>query len=346
MATINESVDATISAYASGSYNLQADDIFNGSIGGSDTQDGVNFQNMTIGQEYTVTVTVDDVSDTTALTLINSTNFHSINYYIRDGVAITSEASTGWVRDFVVTSPLTIDGNTFSFNFTPLQHTNLAFQVMGDGSAESYSITFAEYVEFPNITEGDDIFTAPPEGVDVSLLGGDDTFDGGAGIDIVNGDAGKDKLTGRDGNDLLSGGNGNDLLEGDGGNDILDGGRDNDRMYGGAGNDVMTGGHGNDLLDGGDGNDILTGGVGKDKMTGGAGNDVFVFEIGSHRDTIIDFGNGNDALDFSGYAGVNSFADLSISQSGAHTVISAGGPQSITLLDTDASSIGEFVFIF
>ena len=68
MAIINEGVDASISAYATGNYNVLEGDVFNGAIGGGDTQDGVNFQGMTIGQEYTVTVTVDDVSDTTALT--------------------------------------------------------------------------------------------------------------------------------------------------------------------------------------------------------------------------------------------------------------------------------------
>ena len=458
MAIINEGVDASISAYATGNYSVLEGDVFNGAIGGGDTQDGVNFQGMTIGQEYTVTVTVDDVSDTTALTLINSSNFHSMNYYITDGAAASPQADTGWVRDFVVTSPLTINGNTFSFNFTPLQHTSLAFQVMGDGTPESYSITFNEAVVVPPITEGADNFVGTSSDDNVSLLGGDDTFDGGAGNDTVNGDAGNDTLTGgadndvfvigassgadtitdftlgadkidlqalginaiedltltdvegnvvidlgdgnqitlegraaaeldnddfilvdkvfngdviddkvngksgvdfmcgNDGNgqldgkagdDFLDGGAGKDKLTGGDGNDVaLGGGRNNDRLYGGTGNDTLTGDHGNDLLDGGDGNDILNGGIGKDLMTGGAGADIFIFEITSHRDTITDFEDGVDLLDFSGYVGVNSAADLFITQNGTDTIITTGGPASVTLLDTDALLISDADFIF
>ncbi|KIN74810.1 calcium-binding protein [Sulfitobacter guttiformis] len=475
MAIINEGVDASISAYATDNYNLLADDVFNGAIGGGDTQDGVNFQGMTIGQEYTVTVTVDDVSNTTALTLINSSNFHSINYYITDGAAVSPQADTGWVRDFVVTSPLTIDGNTFSFNFTPLQQTSLAFQVMGDGTPESYSVTYAEAVVVPPITEGADNFVGTASDDNVSLLGGNDTFDGGAGNDtvdggagddtmtggtgadvfiaganggadvitdftlgedrvdltsyginaiedlgltdteagvvidlgdgnqitlegitaaelnndsfvlvnnvfegdasndkvngksgvdilsggdgddqldgkdgndILDGGAGKDKLSGGNGDDTLTGGDDNDLLEGGAGNDNLVGGNNNDRLHGGDGNDAITGDLGNDKLYGDDGDDILSGGLGRDELTGGNGADVFVFETGSHRDTITDFTDGEDMLDFSGYFGVESIADLSISQSGAHTIISASGPDSVTLLNTDMALLDETDFIF
>ena len=449
MAIINEGVDASISAYATGNYNVLEGDVFNGAIGGGDTQDGVNFQGMTIGQEYTVTVTVDDVSDTTALTLINSSNFHSINYYITDGAAASPQADTGWVRDFVVTSPLTINGNTFSFNFTPLQHTSLAFQVMGDGTPESYSITFTEAVVVPPITEGADNFVGTSSDDNVSLLGGDDTFDGDAGNDtltggadndvfvigassgadtitdftlgadkidlqalginaiedltltdvegnvvidlgdgnqitlegraaaeldnddfilvdkVFNGDVIDDKVNGKSGVDFMYGNDGNDQLDGKAGDDFLDGGagkdkltggdgndvalgggRNNDRLYGGTGNVTLTGDHGNDLLDGGDGNDILNGGIGKDLMTGGAGADIFIFEITSHRDTITDFEDGVDLLDFSGYVGVNSAADLFITQNGTDTIITTGGPASVTLLDTDALLISDADFIF
>lgn len=449
MAIINEGVDASISAYATGNYNVLEGDVFNGAIGGGDTQDGVNFQGMTIGQEYTVTVTVDDVSDTTALTLINSSNFHSINYYITDGAAASPQADTGWVRDFVVTSPLTINGNTFSFNFTPLQHTSLAFQVMGDGTPESYSITFTEAVVVPPITEGADNFVGTSSDDNVSLLGGDDTFDGDAGNDtltggadndvfvigassgadtitdftlgadkidlqalginaiedltltdvegnvvidlgdgnqitlegraaaeldnddfilvdkVFNGDVIDDKVNGKSGVDFMYGNDGNDQLDSKAGDDFLDGGadkdkltggdgndvalgggRNNDRLYGGTGNVTLTGDHGNDLLDGGDGNDILNGGIGKDLMTGGAGADIFIFEITSHRDTITDFEDGVDLLDFSGYVGVNSAADLFITQNGTDTIITTGGPASVTLLDTDALLISDADFIF
>lgn len=367
MAIINEGVDASISAYATGNYNVQAGDVFNGAIGPGDAQDGVNFQGMTIGQEYTVTVTVDNVSDTTALTLINSSDFHSINYYITDGAAATEQAATGWVRDFVITSPLTIDGNTFSFNFTPLQHTSLAFQVMGDGTPETYSLNFAPAEPLPELisgTEGNDILQGT-EGVDYitgyegddSISGGEgndmihgnegnDTLSGGAGDDEIVGADGKDKLVGGIGGDTLLGGDDNDLLEGGAGNDSLSGGNKNDRLHGGDGADMLIGEHGNDKLYGDAGDDILNGGIGKDDLTGGTGADVFVFQNGSHRDTIMDFEDGSDMLDFSDYSGVDSILDLSITQSGAHTVISAGGPDSVTLLNTDMALIDATDFIF
>lgn len=81
-------------------------------------------------------------------------------------------------------------------------------------------------------------------------------------------------------------------------------------------------------------------------MTGGAGADIFIFEITSHRDTITDFEDGVDLLDFSGYVGVNSAADLFITQNGTDTIITTGGPASVTLLDTDALLISDADFIF
>ncbi|MEH6645843.1 calcium-binding protein [Sulfitobacter sp.] len=175
---------------------------------------------------------------------------------------------------------------------------------------------------------------------------GDDQLDGKAGDDHLEGGLGRDKLTDGEGDDVALGGDGNDLLEGDVGNDVLDGGRNNDRIYGGTGDDTLTGDHGNDLLNGGDGNDILNGGIGKDLMTGGVGADTFIFEIDSHRATITDFEDGADLLDFSGFVGVNSAADLFIAQNGTDTVITAGGPASVTLLDTDATLISDADFVF
>jgi Ca2+-binding RTX toxin-like protein len=175
---------------------------------------------------------------------------------------------------------------------------------------------------------------------------GNDQLDGKAGDDFLDGGAGKDKLTGGDGNDVARGGTDNDLLEGDAGNDDLDGGRNNDRLYGGSGNDTLTGDHGNDLLDGGDGDDILNGGIGKDLMTGGAGADVFVFENGDHFDRVTDFEAGVDRIDLSGYAGVDSFADLNITDHSSVTVIRLGGPDYVYLNDVNLIDLDASDFIF
>lgn len=348
MAIINETFDSTINAGASGSYTVFEGDVFNGTLGAGDPEDGINLRGMTIGQTYTVSVSLDDLLDATTLVLINHANFHSINYTVVDGAAHNSQAATGWIRDFVVTSPLEIEGNTLSFDFTPLQSSSFAFQVQNSSPSATYSVSFEETV-LENVIDGasgGDTLNGT-DGVDVmSGFEGNDQLHGRAGNDVINGGDGKDKLTGGDGDDTLNGGNDNDLLEGDDGNDVLDGGHKNDRLHGGDGADELIGGHGNDKLYGDAGNDILNGGVGKDLLSGGAGADTFVFENGAHADRITDYSDGEDLLDFTGYVGVDSFADLSISQNGANAVVSAGGPDAVTLLNTDIAVLEETDFIF
>lgn len=348
MAVINEAGDATINAGAHGSYSILQGDTFNGTLSPTDTEDGINLQGLTVGETYTVSVTVDDLADTTGLVLINHTNFYSINYYVTDGAAVNVEAATGWDRDFVETSELRIDGNTLSFDFTPLQNTSLAFQVQNNGVPEAYSVTFAPAV-VENIIDGSAAADKinGTEGIDIMTgLAGNDQLDGKDGNDEIDGGAGKDNLTGGLGDDSLYGGADNDLLKGGDGNDVLDGGQNNDRLHGGNDADLLTGDQGNDKLYGDAGDDTLDGGTGKDILTGGTGVDTFIFENGAHADTITDYSDGEDLLDFSGYLGVNSFADLSISQNGAHTVISADGPDAVTVLNTDMSVLEVTDFIF
>ncbi|AGT11140.1 CAP domain-containing protein [Paracoccus aminophilus] len=144
--------------------------------------------------------------------------------------------------------------------------------------------------------------------------GGHDKLDGGAGNDHLFGGAGNDKLIGGAGHDRLVGGGGHDQIFGGAGDDIIFGGLGNDRLFGGAGQDKISGGAGadridggpgddwlagdagNDTLIGGPGNDTLVGGRGNDLMNGGAGADVFLFERGFGRDTIVGFEHGIDRL--------------------------------------------------
>lgn len=348
MAIINEAQDATINAGAHGTYSIQQSDVFNGTLGGGDVEDGINLQGLEIGQSYTVSVTVDDIAGFTALTLINHSNFHSITHHVTDGVSHNIDGGNGWVRDFVTTSTISIDGNTLSFEFTPLQHTSLAFQVQGNALSESYSVSFAPTVTENVIdgTEGADKFNGTGARDVINGFDGNDQLDGKDGDDRIEGGAGKDKLSGGEGNDELLGGDDNDLLEGGGGNDTLDGGHKNDRLHGGDGADVLIGGHGNDQLYGDAGDDRIEGGIGKDLMSGGAGVDTFVFEVGAHRDTITDFENGTDLLDFSGYAGITNINDLSIYQDGDNTIITAGGPQELTLLNVNFTDLDASDFVF
>jgi Ca2+-binding RTX toxin-like protein len=72
--------------------------------------------------------------------------------------------------------------------------------------------------------------------VDVTVLNddastaGDDTLQGGAGVDLLEGQAGNDVIYSGGGADVLYGGDGNDTLYGEGGADL---------MYGGLGNDTF-----------------------------------------------------------------------------------------------------------
>ena len=69
---------------------------------------------------------------------------------------------------------------------------------------------------------------------------------------------------------------------------------------GGSGDDTLIGGSGNDILDGGSGNDIIS---------GGAGADTFKFSDGFGNDTITDFEDGVDTLEYSGSVTIGSSTD-------------------------------------
>lgn len=121
---------------------------------------------------------------------------------------------------------------------------------------------------------------------------GRNRIDGTSSNDIINGTVGDDEIRGGRGDDILNG------LDGD---DRLRGGKDNDTLDGGNGNDRLRGEDGNDILIGGDGNDRLKGGSGDDLLTGGTGRDKFVFDLRGGTDTITDYVDEEDRLDFSNF---------------------------------------------
>jgi Ca2+-binding RTX toxin-like protein len=143
----------------------------------------------------------------------------------------------------------------------------------------------ADEVEINGAPTTGDVFTAAPNAgrvlftrtnlvpftVDVSAerltvngLGGDDTFNGAAGLAPLTLLA----LNGGTGDDSLSGGYGPDLITGGDGNDKLDGGGGNDRVVGDRGTDTLRGGDGNDVLvwNNGDGSDVSDGDAGFDQV--------------------------------------------------------------------------------
>jgi Ca2+-binding RTX toxin-like protein len=106
---------------------------------------------------------------------------------------------------------------------------------------------------------------------------------------------------------------------------------------------------GNDTLIGGGGDDTLIGGSGLDTLTGGSGNDAFLFASGSGADTITDFLAGSGSGDILDYSGLGlSFADLTIAQSGADTLVTVSTTgDSVRLENVTATDLesGDFLGI-
>ena len=102
------------------------------------------------------------------------------------------------------------------------------------------------------------------------------------------------------------------------GNDVIAAGKAYAEIYLNDGDDTARlgdgggwaqGGNGSDILRGGAGNDTLVGGGGNDTMTGGAGADTFKFSDGFGNDTITDFEDGVDTLEYSVSITIGSSAD-------------------------------------
>jgi Ca2+-binding RTX toxin-like protein len=190
---------------------------------------------------------------------------------------------------------------------------------------------------------GDDLLIGGAN--DDVLLGGDgdDTLAGGTGNDTLDGGAGTDtadysgfggaisvklstggsQFTGASGSDVivlgsienLSGGDSADRFTGSTRANLLEGYGGNDAFTGLGGSDTLDGGEGNDRLQGGNGDDLLEGGLGRDTLRGGGGADVFRFTdiaetaVGSGRDRLRDFTQGEDTIDISAIDAVAGGAD-------------------------------------
>lgn len=131
----------------------------------------------------------------------------------------------------------------------------------------------------------------------------------------------------------LGGSSLDDVLTGDGGDNILSGYDGTDTLTGGQGNDTLLGEIGTDSLFGGGGADRLEGGAGSDSLTGGGGADMFVFGLDAGHDTVIDFKNNTDHIEFNGIAGVDDISDLFFQQIGGDVVITWGDPDASIVLE-------------
>lgn len=214
---------------------------------------------------------------------------------------------------------------------------------------------------------------------------GNDTLDGGKGIDALDGGDGDDilQVRGNDGiYDTFDGGSGTDtlqligsvtlagfdatgssieILQGNGrgiegtkqadvfdlsGLTAMNGVRFID---GGRGDDTLTGSDFDDRLFGSAGDDILDGRGGSDILDGGAGRNTYVFADGYGADRVVRYNVGLDTFDLTDIAGVNSFADLVLTQIDRKTVlIDFGGGDSLTIDKTTVAILtanqSDFLF--
>ncbi len=327
MATIIETTEAPFSNTTP--YSLLPGDNFRGTVGSFGDQDTIALS-LLAGETYEISLVSSGI-----------TPFNSGNVFLTDGLStvipvfgFSSLAATGYTTSFTAPS----SGVFF-------------FTVQGFTPSAEYSLSISDPSMPPppaGPTSGNDSLTGTEGNDIVDLLAGDDWFDALAGNDSILAGDGADTVFGGTGKDTIIGGNGNDLLFGGDDNDLIYGGASNDRLFGDAGDDRLFGDAGNDKLDGGQGDDQISGGAGKDALTGGEGADVFLFEVGSGKDTITDFEDGFDQIDLSGLAamGITEFGQFGVSQQGLNTMISFNGANNVLLLDVDAAQIDASDFMF
>ncbi|MBI4206842.1 MAG: type I secretion C-terminal target domain-containing protein, partial [Betaproteobacteria bacterium] len=107
---------------------------------------------------------------------------------------------------------------------------------------------------------------------------------------------------------------------------------------------LLQGGSGNEVLVGGAGNEILIGGAGNDILVGGAGNDIFRWLAADKGtlaspavDKIVDFGNGNNALDLKDLlTGEHDGAGASLSNLSAYLHFSYDATTNTTTLNVNS----------
>lgn len=208
---------------------------------------------------------------------------------------------------------------------------------IGDGAGPSSLFQVRLTGERIGDVAGGDLIVGRDFGNRLLGNGGNDIILAGRGVDSINGGGGLDLIRAGAGNDSVKGDAGNDTISGQDGADVLDGG---------SGFDTLDGGAGNDTLLGGADADILVGGAGNDTLTGGLGPDSFVFRAGFGADVITDFNFVSEVLDFSQHDGVDSFADMTVTQLGTSVLVDDGLGGTITILNTQLNKITAEDFSF
>ncbi len=189
--------------------------------------------------------------------------------------------------------------------------------------------------------------------------GGNDYLSGGGGDDMHYGDAGDDYILGSVGLDHFYGGDGVDTLDMsytsasitfrlddgylqfDGGTQVEDA-QDFENVIGTTGNDTLVGSALANRLEGNGGADRIEGAAGDDDLWGGTGADRFVFGAGDGVDTIGDFEDGIDLIEFTGLT----FADLSITDEAEGARIGFGASDSVLVKNVLAADLTQDDFVF
>lgn len=108
--------------------------------------------------------------------------------------------------------------------------------------------------------------------------------------------------------------------------------------------------NGNQHVAGQAGAQNISGGTGNDSLIGGGGSDAFVFGTGVFgNDTVYDFVNGTDKLDFRA-RGIDTLAELqgaaaTIANVGTNLVIDFGGGSSVKILNFNVASLDDTDFV-
>lgn len=222
------------------------------------------------------------------------------------------------------------------------------------GAGKDRLVNLADILEQISFGEGDDTFVNRGSVTDTVDLGaGNDTADlsGGTVSGLVVGMNGDDTFIvdkqtnavfegGGEGTDTIRTSVSYSLIVGANGEieNLVAIGQKNIALTGNGFDNRITGNSGNNRIDGGDGDDILR---------GGTGVDTFVFRTGSDHDKVMDFQNGVDRIDVSGWSGIDNFNDIKaiLSVDGDDLVISTVADE-LVLHDMKKADLNAADFIF
>jgi Ca2+-binding RTX toxin-like protein len=98
-------------------------------------------------------------------------------------------------------------------------------------------------------------------------------------------------------------------------------------------------------MSGGAGKDRLAGGSGNDMLTGSPGTDTFIFSDNGGSDTVTDFANGSEKFDLQAVAGLDSFSQLVLTDTGPGVLVDYGTGSFLIANASNFSSIEASDFL-